>query len=219
MATPAAWSGPIWESADKAAVGVGPLGGGITVGHLDMMARTVPTPDLVNRPSLAAARARAGEPPRPGSFLVTRTRRLLLRADQAPKVCCHLMPVEAPVGDLDRQRVPRAAVSGRRSAIQPQEHDAGAEGRSLVAIEERVIPADVEQVGGRDFDDVFEDRFTAKRRLWSGDRGFEQCAITYAVQPAESPNRLGVNLLHDVDAEMHAVGRPRAHDSFFIVRA
>ena len=129
------------------------------------------------------------------------------------------MSVEAPVGDLERQPLPRGTIRGRRSVIQLQEHEAGAECRSFVAIEERVIPAEVEQVGSRDVDDVREDRFTAKGCLWSGDRGFEQRAVTNAVQPAELPNRLGVNLFHDIDGELHAVGRPGAHDSFFIVRA
>ena len=129
------------------------------------------------------------------------------------------MSVEAPVGDLERQPLPRGTISGWRSVIQLQEHEAGAKGCSFVAIEERMIPAEVEQVGGRDVNDVCEDRFTAKGRLWSGDRGFEQSAVTYAVQPAEPPNRLGVDLFHDIDGELHAIGRLGAHDSFFIVRA
>lgn len=170
---------------------------------------------LMMRAALVTGAQMPRDPTRkqPAAFL------LPLPANEPPEARRRVVPVEAPIGDLDGQRLPLAAVGGRCLAIQSQEHDASAERGSLVAIEKRMIPADVAQIGCRHFDHVSEHRLATEGRLWSRDRRFQQRAIAHAVQSTELPDRLGVNLLNDVDSHVYAVRRPSAHDSFFIVRA
>ena len=82
-----------------------------------------------------------------------------------------------------------------------------------------MVPGEIEQIGGRDLNQVCEHRLAADTRLRRRDGGFQERAIAYTIEPAESCDGLGVYLLDDSDSEVNAIVWSNAHESFFIVRA
>ena len=129
------------------------------------------------------------------------------------------VPVDVARGDGEREVLPLMSITGWLNPVQSQKYKARTERSPLVAVDERVIPAEIEQIGGCHLDEVHKERLAAETRLGSGHCRLEQRDIPDAVQSAEARKRLSVDFADDLNREMKAVVRTEGHASFFIVRA
>ena len=139
--------------------------------------------------------------------------------EQLSQLCRGRVPVDVARGDGEREVLPLLSIMGWLNPVQSQKYQARTERSPLVSVDERVIPAEVEQIGGCHLNAVHEERLAAETRLWSGPGRLEQRDIPYAVQSAEARKRLSVDFADDINREMKAVVRTEGHASFFIVSA
>ena len=72
-----------------------------------------------------------------------------------------LVSIELGGGDRKSKTLPFYRVGLGLDAIQPQEDQAGAQSRPLVAIQKRMIPAEVEEIGGGHLRQIGKRRITA----------------------------------------------------------
>src|SRR5689334_16672359 len=82
-----------------------------------------------------------------------------------------------------------------------------------------MIAAEIEQVGCGYFDDVSIRRPSAKACLGRSNSRFQKRPVPDAIRPAEGSDGLGMDFPYDLDGQMKATVRRRAHASFFMVRA
>ena len=65
-----------------------------------------------------------------------------------------------------------------------QKHEAGGKCRAFIAVDEGVIAAQVEKVGGRDLDGILDERLACEGCLGSGDGRFEERRVASARRAA-----------------------------------
>lgn len=81
----------------------------------------------------------------------------------------------------------------RQQSIDLQKHQAGGKRRPFVAIDERVIAAQIKKIRGGDFLRIGNQWCTTGRRPWRRNRGFQQRTITQSCTAAMRRQYLVMN--------------------------
>jgi len=96
-----------------------------------------------------------------------------------------LHPIDSRPGDVLCERFPRGGVAHRDALVgKPpvclEKHEARRKRRALVAVDERVVAAEVEEICSRNFDRVGDQRLAVEGGLRGCDRRLEQGRIAHA---------------------------------------
>ena len=124
----------------------------------------------------------------------------LSMAKQGAQPARRLLAVEPGSGNVEDQRLPVFVVLCGLDTVKPQEDDRGGHRRALVAVDERVVPAEIEEIRGGDLSQVGKRRLAAEGRLRRGDGRFQQTAVAQSGTAAERVQYSVVNLQNCVHA-------------------
>jgi len=127
------------------------------------------------------------------------------------------VPIEERGSHVEHKLFPFFAVGDRFHAVETQKNYGRGHGRALVAIHERVIPAEIKQVRTSDLRQIGERRLAAQGGLRRRGGGMKQSLVSDAARPAKRCERRTVDFFHDLHGEVDAAIRSRAHASFFSV--
>ena len=116
------------------------------------------------------------------------------------------------VGSADREIDQLIFGGGNRVTVQLEEHEGRAEGYALVAINERVVLDDVEQVGGRLLVEGGVELHVLEAGAWHSQRGLQHADLTDAVGAAIPLDHVGVERQDLVEEEeaSHSASRLNA---------
>ena len=133
-------------------------------------------------------------------------------AQQSAQLCCDFVPRQRTRSHCEGEVFPSIRIKRlvRQQLVLTQKHEAGCQSDAFVAIDKRMIAAEVEEIGGSNLDEIGNHRNSHQGRLRSGDGGFQQLTRAQTGTPPVRGKHFRVDGKNGLDRWMFD---HRTHDS------